>query len=534
MDHLQKAHFDPKRAVALEHATVDDAKMLSELGYCTVPVVKPSELAKLRKAMDWTIERFPEYNRNPSDPTKTSPMSFKDHLASHPVSNRPDPNGLSDYIRAKSKGNEGANSFRNKPIRYVQGGFSAFANPSSFHNDFVRQLRRLCYGKVIKLMEQYEGLQRHAPRNFEMIVDRMMLRTKGVAPNAEAPHRDETPMRGKYTKYRSETMVDCNDPDTYARFKEITERSGAAEGDDLFGGWLNLDNETQVFNCIPANFQKRKVFNKGSAGFARLKDLDKSQIQAIKVPPGHILVFFQNIAHEVRNKKASYNMYRLFTAFRLTKDSEPLFYDMNGMMSNLEVVPLKSLQVPPMYAKLHWSCHRNIIIPWSYSTIQPKFLIPVPNMGIKLHQKPVEGVDKKTIMIAPRILKGLRALCTDAEIARICSPYTNAERKMYLPHKLKVSRQQARMAQVQQHQAQERTASRFMSSSSQQYQSQTRTSSQSQSFQPRSSSSSSSKQQPPRKRAQRKKLIQILNEGMEEAKRMSEQLSKCKWKKLNG
>lgn len=441
MQSLPRSRFDPERVKSSIKATSDDAQRLNVMGFCTIPVVDAVHLRKLRDAMDWTVMRFPEYNRNPEDKSKTSPLSFKDHVASHPIANKPDIEKFSAFVREKTKGKESVNAYRNKPIQYVQGGFAAFGNPASFHNDFVRQLRGMCYEKVIDLMREYEGLQSHEPRKFEMIVDRMMLRQKGVAPSAEAPHRDETPIRGTYKGYGREMMRTCNDPDTFARFKTVAENSGAEDGDDLFGGWLNLDDQSQFFNCIKGNFVKRKVFNpesKSSAGFSRLS-IKKEDVQSVEVPPGHILVFFQNLAHEVRNKKAAYNMYRLFTAFRLTNDNDSLFHDFQGLMDNLESVPLKSLQIPPLYAKLHWVCFRHKIIPWSYSTIQKRFLMTVPEVGINLNKEAVEGVDGKTILLAPRVLKGLRFICTPAEIERICSPYTSKEKAMYFPHSLGIN-----------------------------------------------------------------------------------------------
>jgi len=135
------------------------------------------------------------------------------------------------------------------------------------------------------------------------------------------------------------------------------DESPTARDDDLiFGGWINMDNHPQIFSCN-AGSHKGLV---GNGGFEKV--VDKGEIEAcnqrrvhVVVPPGFILMFNQNILHEVVADKHSYASYRLFTSWRITKSSAPLIPTILDELGGQKVVTLKSGQVPPMWAKLHWT-----------------------------------------------------------------------------------------------------------------------------------------------------------------------------------
>ena len=151
----------------------------------------------------------------------------------------------------------------------------------------------------------------------------------GLAPSAESWHRDEAEL--------------------------------ALPDDLLFGGWWTFDDEDQFFSCVPGSH----VAVSGNKGFALVKD--KEQIKAykqasakVRIPPGSIIVFYERILHEVLAKKAPRTMLRQFLGWRLTKSDEPL-YPIDAKFKMQAVMPLKSNQTPPMFAKLHWTNWRDKI-----------------------------------------------------------------------------------------------------------------------------------------------------------------------------
>ena len=199
----------------------------------------------------------------------------------------------------------------------VCGGFGAHGNMDSFHNPVVRELRRAAHRAVLPLFRFYGNV------NLEQIVDRVCVRPKGQSPTAESVHRDEAPK--------------------------------AEPNDLIFGGWVNLNNTSQYFSC--AKGTHREVSQ--NSGFAKIKDPDdiakyKALCDLVEVPPGHMIIFYERIVHQVLSNRAKTDMYRLFTGWRLTTHSEPLIPDIERLLREQRVIPLKSGQLPPMYPNLYW------------------------------------------------------------------------------------------------------------------------------------------------------------------------------------
>ena len=266
---------------------------------------------------------------------------------------------------------------------FVMGGFSALGNASSFHNPFVRQLREWCMSHLIH--ELFRDFKNY---NLEQIIDRMMVRPSGFSPSRESWHRDEAP--------------------------------NAKKGDKTFGGWINLDSENQYFSAVPKTHKEVSGHN----GFAPIKD--KKQIliynqnkTKIIIPPGHILVFYENMVHEVLSRKKKYTQKRVFLAWRLTKSIEPYFPNIQLLLKNQSVMPLKSLQIPPMYAKLHWTNWRDKLERFSQNIIDE----------CKEKKKMLSGKDKgKIYYVTRRFLPSLSEYKSDT------IPYTKRELKMYTPN----------------------------------------------------------------------------------------------------
>lgn len=215
--------------------------------------------------------------------------------------------------------------------QFVLGGFSALGNPASFHNPLVRELRQRAMRAAVtqvwsKVMRPDEQL--------EQIIDRMMLRPAGVTPTSETWHRDEAP--------------------------------NAKPHDDVYGGWINLDSEPQYLHCVLKS-HKEKANKKGKGFHTIAKELHaghRSNCRAVQVPPGHLLIFYEHLIHEVVSKKRSKDSYRLFTGWRVTPlhERSPLLEDQEtfeNLLTTQAVMRLKSNQLPPMYATLHWTNWRS-------------------------------------------------------------------------------------------------------------------------------------------------------------------------------
>ena len=215
---------------------------------------------------------------------------------------------------------------------YVLGGFNALGNPSSFHNHFVRDLRVWSMWSIVPVLKHLAN-----GRNIEQVVDRMLFRPHKQKTTRETYHRDEA--------------------------------ENALPDDDIFGGWWNIDSVDQYFSCVP---KTHKLVNK-HRGFAAIKnkneiaEYEKTKV-LVKIPPGHIMIFYEKLVHEIVPKPAPVNgMIRLFLGWRLTHSKESLFTNdtLLDALKNQSVMKLKSGQTPPMYAKLHWTNWRKKIVDFS-------------------------------------------------------------------------------------------------------------------------------------------------------------------------
>ena len=211
--------------------------------------------------------------------------------------------------------------------RYVMGGFSALGNPSSFHNNTMRTLRQIAHVRCVKdvfrhFLEIDENLK------FEQVIDRFMFRPAGASPSTESWHRDES------------------------KFAE--------DSDTIFGGWLNLDDEDQYLSCVPGTHTQASK----NKGFATISDNAQIELfnptkKRVRIPPGHILIFYERMVHEVVAGKKKFDMYRLFLGWRLTYSSNSLIEGLGDLLDNQSIIPIKSGQLPPMYSKMHWNFPRQ-------------------------------------------------------------------------------------------------------------------------------------------------------------------------------
>lgn len=231
---------------------------------------------------------------------------------------------------------------------YILGGFSALGNPASFHNPLVRVLREWSMAATIPALWRQFVLKLENPSSWsiEHVVDRMMVRPPGTSASPESWHRDEAPL--------------------------------ALDGDLTFGGWLNLDHQAQYFSCVPGTHTAAR----GKSGFGKMlkskaEEYNRKKVKVV-VPPGHILVFYEHIVHEVLSAKSNSVSLRLFLGWRLSQPKEtasgPMIPDLDYLITQQAVMPLKSGQTPPMYAKLHWTNHRVKLATWSQRMMKKECL----------------------------------------------------------------------------------------------------------------------------------------------------------------
>lgn len=293
----------------------------------------------------------------------------------------------------------------------VGGSFGALSVPSSFHNPFVRRMRRLVHYEVLK-----SGKLPIQGRNFEQVADRLLVRRPGKSPTAEAWHRDE------------------------AMFAE--------KGDDVYGGWLNLDTKVQYFSFVPntAFDQSVKGLNRG---FAPLSEHDhpyclwNSVLKEIK--PGHLMLFNERTIHEVLPNSLKETTCRLFFGWRLTYSTQPLTPGLEQRLRDQEALPIKSGQhphpnpdasfqlekgqhypgPPPMWPKLYWTNNPNLLESLAQYVRLDLLQVKHYSAGSKSVQKWPAGV------VAPKqFIPSLRELNF-----RMYDEYTDEEKSILTPRR---------------------------------------------------------------------------------------------------
>jgi len=266
------------------------------------------------------------------------------------------------------------------PSQVVLGGFGATGCPSLTHHPDIRTIRLEIYRHMRSLFAQ--GF---AGRRLEVLFDRFGIRRKGTTIGAESWHRDVGPK---------------------------------APGDTIYGGWVNLDppgSPPQKFSCVPGNVLPSGV---DPLGFAKFQKNEHAALETafcatggpIVVPPGHLIVFDQSIAHKITGTNAKFTSYRLYMGWRITDQEEPV-YNKHAIIEAQSMPPVPSGQEAPMYAKLHWVNWQDRLREFS-TRFKPEFC---------------EGVESKRTGCVNRILPGLVAT------GHAFPPYSPEDTDMFFP-----------------------------------------------------------------------------------------------------
>ena len=204
---------------------------------------------------------------------------------------------------------------------HVCGGFAALGNRSSFHSTTARDHRKLLHIYADGIMKNL-CKELGTDYGYLQLIDREMIRPARVfKPTAEAWHRDEA-------------HPDNKEFDGF-----------------VFGGWIQYNDKSSYFSCVPGS---HKLNSKEFHGF---KKISPSESQAyvkarrrVEVPAGHLLIFFENIVHEIDSKSIKETIYRRFAGWAIC--NRPL-YDVRPYLKDQSVVRLKSGQIPPMWPRLY-------------------------------------------------------------------------------------------------------------------------------------------------------------------------------------
>ena len=361
----------------------------------------------------------------------------------------------------------------NKPIIHQAGGFAASGCPSSIHNKDVRNLRIFHYNQITKLLFN-ELLAKYnkdvKEYNFEILFDRFMKRLKGQFPQIESFHRD------------------------------VMNKDQIEKEDEIFGGWINLDDLDQEFSCISGSHLGLNLYELTS-GFSELesylkkKSFSKSEIigymnelnsykTKVKIPAGSCIIFYQYILHEVLAVKKTYNMYRLFTGCRITKSIKSIYIKdgkdiLNDLLDKQAIIQLPGSMNPPLYSKQHqmtWMFKSFNFIPddpttkmsvvdWSHITFQPQLLITKTtnkDYTLQINKKLYNIIEKEEngnkiieyntnddtiykVYYENQMFKKMEYKCIDRYMKslkeynlQLYPEYIFEEKKMYWPHFLEI------------------------------------------------------------------------------------------------
>lgn len=217
---------------------------------------------------------------------------------------------------------------KNPEFGFVLGAFGAFGNPASFHSVEIYALRYILFHKLKHIFKSVDP-----SRKLEILFDRLAIRREGASIGGESFHRDTCSLQ--------------------------------KDSDNIYGGWINLDDtEIQYFSCVPGTHTCA-----GRGGFERIQGDYKDTKIKIPVKPKQVLIFNQNIIHEIFKQKIKKTNIRLYLGWRHTFADLPLLSDQRDPQKNIntilrdQVVPvLPSGDVPVMYSKQHPGLHRHMVI----------------------------------------------------------------------------------------------------------------------------------------------------------------------------
>jgi len=284
----------------------------------------PAKVAKLRREFEADVVHWPEFKRHPTFNDVSKDWKNAEGKDAH-------------FTLEEQTGKTGKT--KNKKIfaddaylnRYSLSGTSFIGNPSAFHCMFVRRMRNnVMHTLIEQLFRPY--IQRYKPgMKLEQVMDRVMIRPAGDVASAESWHRDLAPR--------------VTDADVRA-------------GDQVFGGWMNFDDNVQQFGCIvgthksaPARLEGFYKVDTKSQEYAALHD--HTHRVRVQVGSGCIIVFAEDLLHHIFPRPLKYTSVRQFFGWRITHHNDALFgrkYIQHVLATQGET-QIKSNQWPRLWSK---------------------------------------------------------------------------------------------------------------------------------------------------------------------------------------
>jgi len=266
--------------------------------------------------------------------------------------------------------------------------FGALGTASSFHHPAVRNIRILAFEAIRQHFKQYYNLNGTQLKNIQLLIDRVGVRVPhtqqwgGGNISGESWHRDQAPQQ-----FMKSILPDG----------KTVNSSGI---DEVLGGWINLNMAvTQAFVCVKGTHLQRSNESGFVTDFTKedKKKFDQNKV-TIEVPPGHIILFYQNIIHMVRKYTIGNFEYRLFLGIRFTNDINSIF-DYNSALVEQGVPVIPSGQTPRLYEKMHAINHKDKIGTWTTYFI--------PEMQHTKGKTPLPPVSKSLYLLSQESGKNL-------------------------------------------------------------------------------------------------------------------------------
>lgn len=305
---------------------VKGAAFLHKYGVVVVPCIATEELKQIQTDLLGEISVFPEYIHS------TPKYEVTDTgLTVHTV------DGTYNIKCPQKKALEvakGLDRFTDPP--QVLGSFQALGSASSFHCPTVRTIRRMSYASCAPILRKaYPG------HYLEMNFDRLGHRRRGteIKEDKDKWHRDQAPA----------ALV--------------------KEGDEILGGWVNLDITDQYFICAMGT-QGRVA----SHGFLKEHLQPGETGNKVRIPGGHAIIFYQHLLHAIAPVGFQKDSYRLFLSWRIVPDRghppQP-FLDKMKVIQSQAVSKLPSGQTTDVTSAHHRSALLwKYTMPWTLCTLR--------------------------------------------------------------------------------------------------------------------------------------------------------------------
>jgi len=265
--------------------------------------------------------------------------------------------------------------FKQGATRLVSGSFGGLGNPSSFHSMMVRILRAMVATAVRPLFVLFAKRRGYTLSEcfLQQLFDRIVMRTEGDKIPSEQWHRDTANQQVRVPKALCPPYASAEN--------DIREKEPVPSNvGQLFGGWLNLNtnNQCQYFSCVLGTHSDEEYGN----GFDKVSkeeiaSLPRDKFCKVRIRPGQLMLFRQNLIHEVCAYTVGRGELRQHFAFNLsTKGCQPMFgmdY-LTNVFNRQRAALLPSGQLPPMYSQNDLSFRTDKLAAWSQQTLKDEFL----------------------------------------------------------------------------------------------------------------------------------------------------------------